>query len=131
MPSAKRAGKRARFGLLCLFGFLILVGFLINPPKSSSPTLQHTVTTSVNVRQGGSYLEDGRKQSYTATQGSSGAIANIGGESGSLVVVVVVLVVVVVMMMMMAAAAVAVPVDRRERDCFETCSKMASAEILL
>ena len=84
MPSAKRAGKRARFGLLCLFGFLILVGFLINPPKSSSPSLQHTVTTSVNVRQGGTYLEDGRKLSYSATQGSSGAIANIGGESGSL-----------------------------------------------
>ena len=84
MPSAKRAGKRTRFGLLCLFGFLILVGFLINPPKSSSLSLQHSATTSVNVRQGGSYLEDGRKLSYSATQGSSGAIANIGGESGSL-----------------------------------------------
>ena len=78
MPSAKRAGKRTRFGLLCLFGFLILVGFLINPPKSSSLSLQHSATTSVNVRQGGSYLEDGRKLSYSATQ------ANIGGEIGSL-----------------------------------------------
>ena len=98
MPSAKRAGKRTRFRLLCLFGFFILVGFLITPRKSTSSSLQHSATTGAHdVRfenqDETSYMKNGIERERisnsfsrsSVSRGSSDDIANGDDESSSLI----------------------------------------------